>query len=102
MGGFGLICVKTRVQAHLIHNFLQQAVNPKYPRNHYLYALYKWYMLEEQDGPKPLRPPFYTNQFFTNIKSINSNSQWNITGMTLSQWYQVLPQAGTTHTISTE
>ena len=62
-GGLGLLCVKVRAQAHLIFNFIQQAMNPKFQTNLYLNVLFRWYVLEEKDLPEPLCPPYYSKNF---------------------------------------
>ena len=67
-GGLGLLCVKVRAQAHLIHSFLQQAANPLFKRNVFLHALYRQYILEETSDPEPPRLPYYSLDFLRTIK----------------------------------
>ena len=99
-GGLGLMCVQVRAQAHLIHNFLQQAANPTFKRNVFLHALYRFYILEEVSYPEPPRPPYYSLAFFNVIKEVKDRGPWNIIWMTLGQWYDHLLKRDKTHTIS--
>ena len=99
-GGLGLLCLQVRAQAHLIHNFLQQAVNPRFTRNVYLHALYRFYILDEVSDKEPPRPPYYSLAFFSVIKEVRDRGQWNIIWMTLGQWYDPLLKINITHTIT--
>ena len=96
-GGLGLICVKVRAQAQLMHSFIQQAIHPLYRRNYFLNALFRWYVLEETDGPKPLCPPYYSSTFFDQIKHVRNISSVNIEWMTISQIYRELMNDSISH-----
>ena len=83
-----MTCVRARAEAHLIQNFLQQSVHPKFKTNTFLNSLFRWFILEEEYGTKPLCPPYYNKQFFKRIKDVKNNTSKNIVWMTLKQWYE--------------
>ena len=90
-GGFGLQHVQCKAMAHLIVTFLPTAANPRFISSQFHTALYKYHILEEQEGvPSPGFTPYYKRDFFDTIKKVHSNSPLNPVLMTVSQWYQYL------------
>ena len=99
-GGLGLINIRARAMAILIHTFLTLAINPKFTPNLYLQALYKWHVIGERGITDPGRPPYFSNYFFELIRDVHTQSSLNIRHMTVKQWYTLLLENGVTHTLS--
>ena len=97
LGGLGLINIRIKAQAMLIHNFLTLAINPKFITNHYLQALFKWHVIGTREIVDPGRPPYFSNNFFEIIREVHLNSPLNIQNMTSNQWYKLLLEKGVTH-----
>ena len=97
-GGLGLHHVKTRAQALMIHTFLAQAISPRYSRNHYLHSLYRWHVLEDRNMKNPGRPPYYSEKFFSIIRSVKLTSNLCLPWITVKQWSKLLLERGITHT----
>ena len=89
-GGLGLINVKCRAMSELIKTFVDTAINPKYRRNLYHLALYKWYVEDDRTIPNPGKNPYYSNEFFATIKRIKQDGLLRISGLSIRQWYKVL------------
>ena len=90
-GGLGLQHVQCKARAHLIATFLQTAANPRFVSSQFHTALYKYHVLEEQEGvPSPGFTPYYKKDFFDTIKKVHRNSPLNPVHMTISQWYMYL------------
>ena len=96
-GGLGLHHVKTRSKAILIHTFLAQTISSHYKRDHYLYALYRWHVLEDKDMINPGQPPYYSDSFFDAIKHIKETTNLNLSEITVKQWSRLLLERGITH-----
>ena len=55
--------------------------------------------MEEEIGPKPLCPPYYSKQFFNRIKEVKNNTTKNIVWMSPKQWYsEIIQMDNITHT----
>ena len=88
-GGLGLQHVQCKARAHLIATFLQTAANPQFISSQFHTALYRYHVLEEQEGvPSPGFTPYYKKDFFDTIKKVHSNSPLNPVHMTVGQWYR--------------
>ena len=96
-GGLGLINIRIRALAMLIHTFLTLAVNPNFQTNHYLQALFKWHVEEDREISNPGRPPYFSNNFFELIREVHTGSTLNVKSMSLKQWYKLLLEKGVTH-----
>lgn len=70
-GGLNLCNIKYRALAEQIKSFLDTAVNPKYRRNEYHKAMYDWHVLEIRTSADPGRPPYFSEDFFQEIKKVN-------------------------------
>ena len=89
-GGLGLHNVKLKAMAGLIRTFLETACNPKFQSSLYHSMLYRYHVLEDRSFPNPGYPPFYNNDFFNTIRSVNMNSSVDIGNMSEKEWYTVL------------
>ena len=89
-GGLGLHHVKYKALAMLIHSFLETAANPKYLHNLYHTSLYRYHILMHRDIPDPGHPPYYSEEFFSIIRSVHQRTPLNITTMSSTQWYTIL------------
>ena len=98
LGGLGLHNVKQRAKAMLIHTFIAQAVSPQFSTNYYYNSLYRWFILDQHDIPEPIRPPYYSENFFSFLKHIKNTTPLNIVHLSVKQWYQILLEQGVTHT----
>ena len=96
-GGLGLHHTKTRAQALLIHTFLCQAISPRYSRNNYLYSLYRWHVLQDRDMKNPGRPPYYSESFFSLIRSVKDTTNLCLPWISVKQWSKLLLERGVTH-----
>ena len=96
-GGLSVHNVKIRAMALLIHNFLAQAICPRYKPNMYYNTLYRWHVLGQRDIPNPGCPPFYSTCFFSIIRDTHENTPLNIAWVTVKQWYRLLMEKGITH-----
>ena len=101
-GGLNLCNVKYRALAEQIKSFLDTAVNPKYRRNEYHKALYDWHVLELKTSANPGRPPYFSEEFFQEIKKVKNEGLLNICNLSLSQWYKVLMENHVTSEIDDE
>ena len=97
LGGLGMHNVKVRAMAMLIHTFLAQAICPKFPNNQYLNTLYRWHVLQDETIPNPGRPPYYSTNFFSQIKDVKDSTPLNVAWVSVKQWYQLLLEKDVTH-----
>ena len=67
-GGLGLINITAKSCASLTTSFLQTAKNPKFITNSYHNALYN-YFVHDIGIKNPGRPPYYSLNFFREIKN---------------------------------
>ena len=98
-GGLSVQNVKIRAMALLIHNFLAQAISPRYKSNMYHNTLYRWHVLGHRDIPNPGCPPFYSTYFFSIIRDTHENTPLNVAWVTVKQCYRLLVEKGITHSI---
>ena len=89
-GGLGVQHVKYKAMALLIRSFLETAINPKFIRNHYHHALYRWHVLGNTELYKPIDSPFYSKEFFSLIRQVSQEGLMNVMHMTTKQWYRML------------
>ena len=97
-GGLGVFNLKYRAMACLIRSFMEQAANPQFQVSLYHKALYQYYVLEEVDVPKPVKPPVYSDEFFEAIKQLRKDGKL-IEKMTLRDWYWALVERNVTMVI---
>ena len=102
LGGLGLVHVKTKALALQIRSFMESAVNPKFRRNIYHEALFKWHIEQDRSIPNPGTPPFYPESFFTTIKEVEQEGLLNIKTLDTAGWYRALLENNVTHVISEE
>ena len=88
-GGFGLIHIKYRAMAELIKSFIDTAINPKFIRNIYHNALYKWNVEENRNITNPGKSPFYSVEFFNAIKTIRME-HLSLCKLSVGMWYREL------------
>ena len=88
-GGLSLSSVKHKSLACLIRNFLEIAANPCYINSQYETSFYDYYVLDIPNQHPPVKPPFYTDEFFQVIKNAK-HSGLNIINMSIKQWYRFL------------
>ena len=89
-GGLNIINVKYRAMAEQIRSFLETAINPKFKNNLYHHALYSWHVLEIRTIPNPGQPHYYSDEFFSAIKTVKSMGLLNVSTLSLGLWYRVL------------
>ena len=90
LGGLNVINVKIRALAEQIKSFIDTAINPKFKTNLYHQALYNYHVLEIRSIPNPGRPPYYSEEFFTAIKTVKTEGLLRISTLKLGLWYKVL------------
>ena len=88
-GGLGLMNVKYRAMAELIKSFLDTAINPKFKRNLFHHALYRWHIEDDRDIPDPGKPPYFSDDLFAAIKAAKSEGL-RPSSMTVGMWYRFL------------
>ena len=98
-GGLGLVHVQSKALSLLITSFLETAINPKFQRNLYHHALYKWNILEDRSTPAPSKSPYYDDNFYAVVRKVKTEGLLNITTMTSSMWYRVLVEENVTHQV---
>ena len=89
-GGLNVINVKVRALAELIKSFIDTATNPKFKTDPYHQALYNWHVLDIRSIPNPGRPPYYSEEFFTAIKTVKNEGLLRISTLKLGFWYKAL------------
>ena len=97
LGGLGLVHVKTKALALQISSFMESAVNPKFLRNIYHEALFKWHIELDRSIPNPGIPPFYPTPFFTTIKEVEQEGLLNIKTLDTAGWYRALLENNVTN-----
>ena len=60
-GGLGIHHVKSKALAILIRSFLETAISPKFIRNQYHNALFKWHVLGDTTISDPCNSPYYSS-----------------------------------------
>ena len=88
-GGLGIHHVKLKALAALTRTFLDTACNPKFQISLYHSCLYRYFVLEDSSIPNPGLPPFYSLEFFKQIRQVHIETPLNITTMTERQWYRL-------------
>ena len=101
-GGLSLVHIKYRAMAELIKTFLDTAINPIFRRNIYHQALYNWHVEEIRSIPNPGISPYYSEEFFKEIKSVKSEGLLRLSSMSSGMWYKVLLERHVTHEIDNE
>ena len=89
-GGLNLINVKFRAMAEQIKSFLDTAVNPKFINNLFHRALYDWHIEDIRTIPNPGRPQYYSEEFFSTIRSVKNEGLLRIATLSIGLWYKVL------------
>ena len=102
LGGLGLVHVETKALALQIRSFMESAANPKYARNIYHEALFRWHIEQDRSIPNPGTPPYYPLSFFSKIKEIKQEGLLNIKTMDTASWYRALLENYVTHTVNNE
>ena len=88
--------------AELIKTFIDTAINPNFRRNIFHQALYNWHVEEIRSIPNPGTSPYYSEEFFEEIKSVKSEGLLRLSSMTSGMWYRVLLERHVTHEIDDE
>ena len=101
-GGLNLYNVKLRALAEQIKSFLDTAINPTFKRNLYHQALYDWHVVGVRAIPNPGRPPYYSEDFFSAIRSVRDEGLLNPATLRLGQWYRVLLENVVTMEVDTD
>ena len=89
-GGLGVHNVQCKALAILIRSFLETAVNPKFIKNHYHNALFRWHVLDDKTCNEPRNCPYYSSDFYSSIRQMVQDRLMNIATMSTKQWYLVL------------
>ena len=89
-GGLNVYNVKLRAMAELIKSFMDTAVNSKFKNNLYHCALFNWHVEDIRTIPNPGRPPYYSEEFFTAIRTVKQEGLLNVKTLSLKLWYKVL------------
>ena len=90
MGGLNLYNVKLRAMAEQIKSFLDTAINPTFRHSLYHQALYHWHIEDVRTIPNPGRPGYYSEDFFSTIKSVKNEGLLKIATLSIGLWYKVL------------
>ena len=85
-GGLGLHHLKSKATAILIRSFLETAVNPKFLRNNFHYALFQWHVLGDTSLMNPGLPPYYSKSFFTLIREAMTEAMTDVGKISTSEW----------------
>ena len=101
-GGLNLTHIKYRALAELIKSFLDTAINPRYRRSLYHQALFRWHVEEDRTIPNPGSPPYYTQEFYNEIKYIKTEGLLRLSSMTIGMWYKALLERHITNEIDDE
>ena len=101
-GGLCLHSVKNKALAGFITTFLQTAANPAYQTNLLHSVLYRKYILEEENVPGvPAQPPpYFTQDLFTLIRTVMTQTPLNIITMTERDWTRLLTEDNSTMEIN--
>ena len=98
-GGLGLHNIAAKGTANLTVSFIQSAISPNFVRNLYHEALYNYFILGI--GTKcPNRPPYYSENFFKNIKIAIAEGM-DVFSMSTKDWYSRFVQRNITHQYNT-
>ena len=81
---------------------MESAVNPKFRRNIYHEALFKWHIGQDRSIPNPGTPPFYPESFFATIKEVKQEGLLNIQTLDSAGWYRALLENNVTNVINDE
>ena len=97
-GGLGLHSVKYKALAGFITTFLQTAANPAYRPNLLHSLIYRKNILEEENvpGAPALRPPYFTKELFSLIKTVKDDTPLNIITMSERDWTRLLTEENIT------
>jgi hypothetical protein len=79
-----------RAMAEQIKSFLDTAVNPKFRHSLFHRALYDWHIEDIRTIPNPGRPQYYSEDFFSTIRSVKSEGLLRIATLSIGLWYKVL------------
>ena len=90
-GGLNVINVKLRAMAELIKSFIDTAVNTKYKNNIYHCALYNWHVEDIRTIPNPGRHPYYSEEFFTAIRTVKLEGLLNVKTLVRSPLRKLYP-----------
>ena len=89
-GGLNLYNVKLRALAELMKSFLDTANNPKFKSNLYHRALYRWHVEGDRSIPNPGQPAYFSENFFSAIRSVKNENVVNLATMKVGQLYSTL------------
>ena len=101
-GGLGLHHVQSKSQAMLIRSFMETAAHPAFLHNLFHSSLYRYHVLQHRDLPDPGLPPYYSQEFFAEIRDAHLNTPMNVTTMTSRQWYTLLVEKNITMEMAEE
>ena len=89
-GGLGVLNVKYKAMAGMIRSFLETAGNVNFRSSLYHTLLCRYHVFEDRSFSNPGTPPFYSEEFFTQIRKVHQESPVNIFHMTEGDWYSLL------------
>ena len=95
-GGLGVHHIKSKALAILIRSFLETAISPKFIRNQYQHALFRWHVLGDTSMKDPGTTPYYSAELFSEIKNVVQGGVLNVANMSTKQWYWVLLEKNVT------
>ena len=81
-GGLGVLNVKYKAMAGMIRSFLETAGNVNFRSSLYHTLLCRYHVFEDRSFSNPGTPPFYSEDFFTQIRKVHQESPVNIFHMT--------------------
>ena len=100
-GGLGLLSVKCRALAMLLHTFCELSCTPGFQHSLYLETLYRTKVLGEYCTVEPRPSPYYDEHFFNILRHYHDNSPYVISNMKIKDWYTVLLRDRVTHSLDT-
>ena len=89
-GGLGVLNVKYKAMAGMIRSFLETAGNVNFRSSLYHTLLYRYHVFGDRSFSDPGTPPFYSQEFFLQIRKVHQESPVNIFHMTEGDWYSLL------------
>ena len=89
-GGLGVHNVLLKAQAGLIKSFLETATNSTFRQSLFHSVLFRYHVLGDTSLTNPGFPPFYSANFFSQIRHVHLETPLNVATMSEKQWYRLL------------